>query len=308
MRLSIVISTRNRAQSLARVMKSVKGLADEFVVVDNDSMDETQTIAKQFGAKFFRKTNNKMLNVNKNYGFSKATGDWILCLDDDEEIPPKLAIEIKEILRNPQFVNRDSDIVGYWIPRKNIIFGKWITHGIWWPDKQLRLFRNGTGKYPAQHVHEYVTVEGKTETLVTPYIHYNYDTVSQYLQKMQEIYTENEVQKYIALGYRVRWQDAVRFPLSDFLKLYFAQSGYKDGLHGLVLAMLQSFYSFIIFVKLWEREKFREVDIPLQAIVDEMNRSQKETVYWVRSAAINDTPNPLKKIWQRFLRKVRQAS
>ena len=141
-----------------------------------------------------------------------------------------------------------------------------------------------------------------------PYIHHNYDTVSQYVQKMQDIYTESEVQKYEAIGYRIRWRDALRFPISDFLKLYFAQQGYKDGLHGLVLALLQAFYSFIIFVKLWEKEKFYEVDIPVSHVISEMNHSKREVSYWVRSTLIKDTSNPIERIWQRLLRRVFRPS
>ena len=124
MSLSVVISTRNRAKSLERTLRSVSSLANEIIVVDNESEDDTLKIAKKFHAVIFQRKNNLMLNVNKNFGFSKATGDWILCLDDDEVIPEDLAKEITEVLTST------SPLHGYWIPRKNIIFGKWIQHGI----------------------------------------------------------------------------------------------------------------------------------------------------------------------------------
>ena len=102
MKVSVVISTRNRQDSLGRTIRSVKGLADEIIVIDNQSTDNTAGVAKGLGAKVFTRPNNLMLNVNKNYGFSKATGDWILCLDDDEVVPPELAQEIKEVLGNTE--------------------------------------------------------------------------------------------------------------------------------------------------------------------------------------------------------------
>lgn len=301
MKLSVVISTYNRADSLARTLASLKRLASEVIVIDNGSTDTTSDVAREFGAKVYTRPNNLMLNVNKNYGFTKATGDWILCLDDDEEIPPELAGEIKKAMTS-------KDVSGYWLPRKNIIFGRWIRHGIWWPDRQLRLFKKGKGKYPERHVHEYLEVSGTTGTLLHAYVHYNYDTIGQYLEKMQRIYTESEVQKYVSSGYRISWRDAIRFPASDFIKLYFAQSGYKDGLHGLVLALLQAFYSFIIFVKLWELEKFREVDIPPFNALEEMEKTGREVGYWVATTRIRQTTNPVSRLWQQMLRKLKRVS
>lgn len=301
MKISVVISTFNRADSLSRTLLSVVKFADEIIVVDNESTDKTAEIAKRFHAKIFRRPNNLMLNVNKNYGFSKATGTWILCLDDDEEVPPELAKEILSVVDS-------SSAAGFWIPRKNIIFGRWIRHGIWWPDQQLRLFRRGAGRYAEKHVHEYVEVTGLTETLTNAYVHHNYDSVSQYLNKMQHIYTENEMQKYTAAGYRISWRDAIRFPLSDFMKLFFAQNGYRDGLHGLVLAMLQAFYSFIIFIKLWEKEKFREIDISHRQVVDELDNSGKEISYWVLTTSMRETNNPLVRWWYQLLRRLKRTS
>jgi glycosyltransferase involved in cell wall biosynthesis len=298
MTISVVISTHNRSGSLGRTLNSVKSFADEIIVVDSGSSDDTVKVAKNFTKKVFSRPNNLMLNVNKNFGFSKASGDWILCLDDDEDMTAELAKEIRTTLKTGHI-----DVQGYWIPRKNIIFGRWIRHGLWWPDRQLRLFKNGYGKFPEKHVHEYISVTGRTETIQTPYIHHNYDSIGQYLNKMQEIYTESEIQKYEAANYRVNWQDAIRFPASDFFKIYFAQEGYKDGLHGLVLSILQSFYSFIIFAKLWERAKFREEDILLNDVVHELQRSGKEFSYWAETSRMKEAANPLMKLWHKVRRR-----
>lgn len=301
MKLSVVISTYNRATSLERTLRSVSSIADEIIVVDNESPDDTAKVAKKYKAKVVRLPNNQMLNVNKNAGIRKATGEWILYLDDDEVIPADLAAEIVRVIREP--VTDNLNVVGYWIKRKNIIFGKWIEHGIWWPDQQLRLFKKSYGIYPAKHVHEHLEVTGKTDTLGYPYIHYNYDSIAQYLWKMEMIYTDSEVSKLVDSGYRPHWRDAIRFPVSDFVKLYFAQRGYKDGLHGLVLAMLQAFYSFIVFVKLWEREKFEVVDVSQGALEKELSRSKKEIVYWMITQKIQQTQNPLVRVFLKLYRK-----
>ncbi len=291
--ISVVVTAYNEEKHLARCLSSVRW-ADEIVVVDSSSTDNTAAIAKRFTAKVFQQPNYPMLNRNKNYGFTKAAGDWILCLDSDEVIPEELAKEIRKNVSTSRFN-------GYWIPRKNIIFGKWIQHGLWWPDRQLRLFRRGKGTYPCKHVHEYIAIDGPTEILDIPYLHYNYESIREYLWKMENIYTENEVENLLAVGSLVRWYDAIRFPVSDFVKIYFAQEGYKDGLHGLVLSLLQAFYSFLVFAKLWEKQEFSQMEIPLSRGVREMRDSGKIVTYWMLTEQMKDAP-PLKKLWYKLLR------
>ena len=179
---------------------------------------------------------------------------------------------------------------------------------MWWPDKQLRLFRRRKGKFACKHLHEYIDVEGRAEHLSEPYIHYNYESVSQYIRKMDTLYTEGEVEKLIASKYQLAWYDALRFPLSDFVKIYFAQKGYKDGLHGLVLGILQAMYSFIVFAKLWERQSFRDVPVSLDAVQGEMKKGWADIGYWVTSTRIEETRNPLSKLWLRLKRKYDRAT
>ncbi len=295
--LSVVISAWNEEAKIKQCLASVSW-ADEIIFVDNSSTDQTPHIAKQFTSKVFKRPNNPMLNVNKNYGFSKATSDWILSLDADEEITKELAGEIRSAM------NANNELVGYWIPRKNILFGKWIMYGLWWPDKQLRLFKRNKGKFPGIHVHEYLSVDGPTGELSEPYIHYNYETISQFLRKMDTIYTESEVQKHISANYQFSWYDAIQFPISDFVKIYFAQQGYKDGLHGLVLSVLQSFYSFIVFAKLWEKNKFNQIDIPLSSVAKEFRQAEKEVDYWIISVEEKETPSKIMRLLLKVKRRV----
>lgn len=293
--ISVVLSVFNVSETISQCLSSVSW-ADEIVVIDNESTDKTVAIAKKFTKNIFTRPNNPMLNVNKNYGFTKATGDWIICLDGDEVITAELAKEIQEKALS-------SAPVGYWIPRKNIIFGKWIQHGLWWPDKQLRLFRRGRGKFPCKHVHEYIEVDGPTLDLSEPFLHYNYQTVSQFLRKMETIYTENEVKNLMAANYQFAWYDAIRFPVSDFVKIYFAQEGYKDGLHGLVLGILQALYSFVVFAKLWERQQFVEKEVTLPTVSEELARAQKEISYWQKTVLIGESRNILEKLFLKFRRR-----
>lgn len=292
--ISVVLSVFNEEAKLARTLASL-AWADEIIVIDNESTDQTAAVAKKYGATLYKEKNNLMLNINKNKGFTKAKCDWIFNLDGDEVVPSELAQEIKETIHS-------SQIMGYWIPRKNIIFGKWIQHGLWWPDKQLRLFRRGKGKFPCEHIHEYIKIEGPVGQLVQPYIHYNYESIHQYLTKIDRASTSEAI-NLREIHYQIMWYDAIRFPLSDFLKIYFAERGYKDGLHGLVLALLQAFYSFCTFTKLWEGEKFKEHEIPLEVVGKEVVRAQREVRYWLLSEKIWQTHDAIQKIWYRIIRK-----
>lgn len=297
--LSVVISAYNEEKQIEECLKSVEGIADETIVIDNTSSDNTIKIAKKYTSKIFIKPNNQMLNINKNFGFSKAAGLWILSLDADERVSDELAKEIRARVKSGTLVE------GYWIPRKNIIFGKWIKNSIWWPDYQLRLFRNGKGKFLAEHVHEMIVIDGQTEKLSEPLIHYNYASVSQYLTKLDKIYTENESDVILKSGKKLMWIDAIRMPASDFLKTFFYQKGYRDGLHGLVLSLLQAFYAEIVFAKTWEKQGFPEYNSSsfVKDVWRELSRAAHECYYWFLSVAIDETQSSVKKVLYKLLRR-----
>jgi len=299
--ISVVISAYNEEKMLDDCLKSLADLDPEIIVIDNTSHDKTKKIAAKYTKQVFTLVNDPvMLNKNKNIGFAKATKDWILSLDADERITPELAKEIKTAIKN----NENN---GYEIPRKNIIFGKWIEHAIWWPDYNLRLFKRGLGKFPEKHVHEKLVVKGKVKKLQSPMVHLNYQTVSQFIKKLDNTYTESEVENFIKSGKNIQWGDAIRFPANDFLKTFFAQQGYKDGMHGLVLSMLQAFYSFVVFAKIWERkEEFG--DIAPKNFIEEFKRETKllarDFKYWTFTALMNNSKST--KILYKIRRKLRR--
>lgn len=298
--LSVVISAYNEEEKVEECLKSAS-FADEIIFVDNSSTDKTAEIAKKYTQKIFTRPNNLMLNVNKNFGFSKASSEWILSLDADERVTPELQKEIKSAIE--QLNNRA--IVGYWIPRKNIIFGKWIRHTGWYPDHQLRLFRRGKGKFEARHVHEMIQVEGQTDYLKEHVMHYNYETIFQFLHKHLVIYAPNEAEELLRGGYVVKWQDAIRFPIKEFTSRFFAQEGYKDGFFGLMLSIGMAFYHFIIFAYLWEKEGFGafERESLLERLEEELKKAQKELGFWFTNERIKVEKNILRKIWLKIIRR-----
>lgn len=288
MSISVVISAFNEERKIEECLRSV-GFADEIILIDNSSSDKTAQIAHKYTSKIFTRPNNPMLNINKNFGFSKASGDWILSIDADERVTPQLQNEIKRVLKNPK-------ANGYWIPRKNIIFGKWIEHTGWYPDYVMRLFKKEKGKFPTKHVHEFIDVEGQKEHLKNNLIHYNYDSFDQFLRKMP-VYIESESKNLIENGYSISPSDAIRFPFEEFLSRFFAREGYKDGLHGLVLSLLMAFYHLGVFVNIWEKKKFTELNRNSLALFEgETRDSARKIRHWLKNEKIKSTRNPLKKL------------
>ncbi len=302
MPLSVVISSYNCEDLIEDCLKSVKDIADEIIVVDNESSDDTVKVAKKYTKNLYSHKNNPLvLNQAKNYGFTKAKCEWILGLDPDERLSPELAKEISSILNSqfprPSEALREGGSIlnsAYQFPRKNIIFGKWIEHGLWYPDHQIRLFKNGQGKFAEKHNHEKLQVQGEVGELSGHLIHLNYTSVTQYVDKINHMYSDNETKEIIHSGKKVYWYDAIRMPSSDFLTNFFAREAYKDGLHGLVLSLMQAFYTFVVFAKIWEQQGFTVYNSQhfLDECANEATNKQKEFKHWFSQKK----PNALRRL------------
>ncbi|MCL4416053.1 MAG: glycosyltransferase family 2 protein [Actinobacteria bacterium] len=299
-KISAVISAYNEEKNIERCLKSLS-FVDEIVVVDNSSTDNTAKIAKKYTNKLFTQENNPLeVDIQKNFGFEKATSDWILYLDADEEISKPLKEEIGEVIK------KRTIVTGYWIPRQNYIFGKWIEHSGWYPDYQLRLFKRGKGKYINTHVHEPISIEGETGHLRHNIIHHNYETIEQFLKKTVTLYAPNEAEERIKAGYEFSFFDAIRFPLNEFLSRFFARKGYKDGYHGLMLALLMSTYHFIVFAFIWEKGGFKQYDKEnfLDDTEKEIRSAGKDILYWLAKEKIGSMKNPLKRGIRKITKKI----
>jgi (heptosyl)LPS beta-1,4-glucosyltransferase len=195
-------------------------------------------------------------------------------------------------------------INGYWIPRRNIIFGKWIEHTGWYPDYQLRLFKKGKGKYIHAHYHEPIEVDGEKEYLHTDLIHENYQTIQQFISRNLLVYAKNEAGSLLANEYIFSYLDSLRFPAKEFTSRFFAREGYKDGLHGLLLSILMAIYHFVIFLYLWEAKQFHQEDISLPTLEKESKSIAREMEYWVTTSLMENEKNPIKRTFYKVKRKL----
>ncbi len=243
-RLSVVIITKNEEEDIGSCLESVKW-ADEIIVVDSSSDDGTVEICRRYGSKVFE-TKYEGYAKKKNFAIEEATGEWVLSLDADERISPELAEEIKEVLRG----NGKDD--GYLIPMKFYFFGHWMRYGGLYPKHHLRLFKKEKGRFEERAVHEGVKVKGRVGYLRNPMFHYSYKNLDDYLQKFDRYSTLDALDK-AGKQRHGRWYPFLRLP-GEFILTYFIRQGFRDGFPGLLYSVLNAFYVFVKYVKLWERQ------------------------------------------------------
>ena len=243
MTLSVVVITLNEEANIGALLESVRQ-ADERIVLDCGSTDGTLEIARSVGAKTFTQEW-KGYPAQKNSAIAKANGDWVLSLDADEIVEPELMEEIRRVTQHSSPVN------GYYIPRKNYFLGRWMRHGGFYPDRKLRLFRRGQGRFVDRPVHEVVEVTGPTGTLNHALIHNSYPTLDTYIEHMNRYSTLGA--EIAGQGGRFSLLNIVVNPLATFVYNYFFRLGLLDGREGLLLHLYHSAYVSWKYAKAWEQ-------------------------------------------------------
>src|SRR3989344_6138183 len=245
-KIYVVIHTLNEASDLEQALESLKW-DDEIIVCDMYSDDNSVEIAKKYGAKVVFHKRVSHVELARNYAISKASNDWILILDPDEEIPESLASRIQDITVKMEQINFVE------IPRKNLIFNKWMKASMWWPDYNIRFFKKGTVSW-GEKIHSDPQTDGEGIKLDTKedyaIVHHHYNSISQFLDRLNR-YTSVQANELHADGIKFQWTDLITKPLSEFLSRFFANKGFEDGLHGLTLSLLQAFSFLIVYLKLW---------------------------------------------------------
>lgn len=297
--LSVVITAWNEAPNLARAVRSVSGLADEVVVVDTESTDDTVKIAKSLGCKVFRHANTRIVEPVRNFSISKASGDWILLLDADEEVTPSLASEIRQIIAGNKY-----DFCR--LPRQNIIFGHWITTGHWWPDYVYRLFKKGSVTWQD-------TIHSVPRTVGTGYdfpglekfalVHHNYSSISQYLDRLNR-YTDIQSQSLISSDYRFVWPDLVTKPAAEFFTQYFARHGYSMGLHGLALSLLQAVSELAVYLKVWQAAGFSAPEFSSSDVDKVFSGVGRDFLWWSYESRLARSNNILSRLYLKLTRRL----
>lgn len=296
-KISVVINTFNEEKNIARAIKSVQW-ADEILVCDMYSDDDTAVIAKKLGAKIIFHKRVGFVEPARNMAISKAEGEWVLVLDADEEIPSSLADKIKEI------VAKEGVVTHVEIPRKNIIFGKALKASMWWPDYNTRLFKKEAVTW-SNKIHSKPKTDGQGLTLPPAenyaITHYHYQSVSQFLQRMDR-YTSVQSKELKESGYEFNWKDLIKKPLGEFLSRFYAGRGFEDGLHGLSLSLLQAFSHFVMYLKVWEKGEFADKNLKFEELNEVLKDSGAEISHWMKYGNLSN--NKIKRVFQKLKNKL----
>lgn len=249
MKLFAIILTYNEASHIVDCIASAQ-FADEVVVFDSYSTDETISLAESAGAQVFQ---NPFENYaqQRNAALESVAGraDWVLFVDADERVTPELAQEVRGVISRPGYA-------GWRIPRLNYLFGRLTRGAGWYPDHQTRLLRVGSARYdPGVKVHEVVQLDGELGTMTEHFIHYNYRDIVQFHEK-QRRYVQLDARILFEQGVRPRWWTPYTQPLRHFYWRFIALRGVEDGWHGLRLSALMAWYEWQKYAQL--RQLWRE--------------------------------------------------
>lgn len=236
--LSVVLAVFNEAGNIRACLDAVRDIADEMIVVDGGSTDGTAEIAQAAGARVYRTDNPPIFHINKQKAVEMAAGKWVLQLDADEIVGPQLKREIREIIRH-------GKEAGYAIPRRNYFLGDWLRKGGQYPDYVIRLFRNGTGRFPQKSVHEQITIDGSVGRLKNPMDHYSYSSVRQYWKKSYAYIrlTARQLRDEKNTSELVRFVSyCVTKPVVTFVSLFVRHKGFLDGWRGFLFALFSALH------------------------------------------------------------------
>jgi glycosyltransferase involved in cell wall biosynthesis len=248
--LSVCIITHNEEANIARTLDSVKGIADEMIVVDSRSTDKTVELARSRGAKVFVEEWRGFAK-QKNAAMARATGDWILSLDADEEVSPELAASIQKLLKSDAAPEFDA----YMVARKNLYLRRWLKRSGYYPDRKLRLVRQGMGEFEDRAVHESMHSTGKVGRLDGDLIHHAYSTLESFIEhanRYSSLGGEMEARER-KVGFSVA--NIVLRPLGAFIYRYFFRLGFLDGREGLLVHLNHASYVSWKYAKAWEFSK-----------------------------------------------------
>ncbi|NDJ61098.1 MAG: glycosyltransferase family 2 protein [Chloroflexi bacterium] len=246
--LTVIILTYNEEENIRACIASAR-FGDRMLVFDSFSTDNTTSHAGFECVPVIQHPFRDYAS-QRNAALDAVDTEWVLFLDADERMTPELAEEIRTVIR-------DTDAVGFRIPRHNYIFGKLTCGAGWYPDYQTRLLKRGCARYdPAVEVHEVVLLDGPEGTLTHPLIHYNYRDLAQFVAKQQR-YVQYDAQILHKRGIRPKPQNYVLQPLRHFWWRFVTLHGYRDGLHGLRLSGLMAWYElrkYVLLRGLWRGE------------------------------------------------------
>jgi glycosyltransferase involved in cell wall biosynthesis len=245
MKITATIITLNEEAHLGRCLQSLQEVADEVVVVDSGSRDQTREIARSFGARVVERSWSGFSD-QKNFAAEQSLHPWILSLDADECLSDKLKEELLEVKKGIPLASAFS------FARRTCYLGHWINHSGWYPDVKVRLYPKDKAAWCGLYVHEALQVQGEVQLLRGELLHYTCDSLSEHHQRVDR-YTDLAAAELWGKGKQAGWSQLLGSPLAAFMKTYFLKAGFLDGRPGFYIAIFAAYYNFLKYAKLREK-------------------------------------------------------
>jgi glycosyltransferase involved in cell wall biosynthesis len=240
MKITATIITLDEERNIQRTIESLR-CSDEILIVDSGSVDRTVELAQKLGARVIE-AGWPGYAAQKNWAAEQATHDWILSLDADEALSEALEAEIWNLKK------KGPQADAYTMPRLAKYLGRWIFHSGWYPDRKIRLYNRSKARWVGSFVHESVQVDGKIGHLDANILHFTCESLSEHMKTLER-YTTLAAQELAASKAHIGWWQMLFDPLWTFFRSYFLKMGFLDGLEGLIIAYMASFYTFLKYAK-----------------------------------------------------------
>ena len=242
--VTVVVITRNEEANIDACLESVKGWAEEIVVVDDQSTDRTVELSRKYTNHVFQRKMDTE-GIHRNWAYAQAKNEWVFSLDADERATPELRQAADQALASV------TDESGFTFPRRNYIGNYWLQHGGQYPAAQLRLFRKAKFRYEEVGVHPRAFMEGRVVHLLGDIIHYSYRDFAHFLAKSNG-QTTLEAEKWAKTGRKMGFGTALWRTIDRFFRSYIGKKGYKDGFMGFMMAYFSSMYQIVSYAKYYE--------------------------------------------------------
>lgn len=294
--ISAIVIVRNQADLLTKCLKSISSWVDQIILVDLESEEDIESIATKFKASYHVHKLVPIVEHVRQESLKYCEYEYVMFLDPDETIPKELAADLEAKIIEGEF--------DYFVtPRCNYVFGKWVKHSRWWPDLQIRVFRYNKVVWGTKlHSESVASGQGYTYPSEEKYAieHANYRSVDEFISKNMR-YAKSDAAERVESGKSFTLLEATKLSVSELISRFFASSGYRDGMHGLVLAVLQSFYYFMVYIYYWEAMKYK--DLETESTIKSFPRvwfshALSETIFWDKSSS------PLKVIKEKLVRRM----
>ena len=285
--ISAVIVVHNQVDLLTNCLKSINKWVDEIIIIDLESTEDVKSISSAYKAKYFTHELVPIVENIRQDSLKYAEREYVLFIDPDETIPESLA---KDLVAKVETGEYDY----FMTPRQNYVFGKWVRHSRWWPDLQTRVFRTDKVTWgKTLHAEAVATGKGYTYESVEAFAirHINYRTLDEFIAKNMR-YAKTDALERVKSGDKLSLLTATKLSISELISRFFAGEGYRDGMHGLVLSILQSFYYFMVYTYYWEAMQYAELES--ESTIKSFPRTWfslglRETLHWDKAKTFAKT-------------------